>query len=166
MRSWIERYVRNCHVCRRSKTFKNKYSDMLNSFSISNRSWIDITMNFVIDLSITRDDLFNVLLMIICRLNKMHYYIFCFSENKDTSTKKTAKILLNKTWKLHELFTFIISNRESQFVVETWKALCDFLKIKIKLFTVFHSKTNDQSEIANQEMKRYLKSYCDYQQSN
>ncbi len=32
--------------------------------------------------------------------------------------------------------------------------------------TTFHSKTDDQSEIANQEMKRYLRNYCNYQQND
>jgi hypothetical protein len=40
------------------------------------------------------------------------------------------------------------------------------LKIDVKLSTTFHSETNDQSEIANQEIKRYLRSYCSYQQND
>jgi hypothetical protein len=33
-------------------------------------------------------------LMIVCRLSKMHHYISCFSEDDDTSTEKTTKMLL------------------------------------------------------------------------
>jgi hypothetical protein len=40
------------------------------------------------------------------------------------------------------------------------------LKINVKLSTTFHSETNEQSEIANQEMKKYLRSYCNYQQND
>ncbi len=44
--------------------------------------------------------------------------------------------------------------------------MCQILKIKIKLSIAFHFETNEQSEIANQEMKRYLRSYCNYQQND
>jgi hypothetical protein len=40
------------------------------------------------------------------------------------------------------------------------------LKIDVKLSTAFHSETNDQSEIVNQKMKRYLRNYCNYQQND
>ncbi len=44
--------------------------------------------------------------------------------------------------------------------------MCETLKINVKLSTTFHSKTDDQSEIANQEMKRYLRNYCNYQHND
>jgi hypothetical protein len=47
----MKRYIRNCHICRRFKTTRNKYFDLLNFLSISNRSWTNIIMNFVIELS-------------------------------------------------------------------------------------------------------------------
>jgi hypothetical protein len=40
------------------------------------------------------------------------------------------------------------------------------LKIKTKLFIAFHSKTNEQSEIFNQKMKRYLRVYINHQQND
>jgi hypothetical protein len=40
------------------------------------------------------------------------------------------------------------------------------LKIKAKLFTAFHSQTNEQSEIFNQKMKRYLRVYVNHQQND
>jgi hypothetical protein len=163
MRELVKRYVRNCHFCKDFKTSRDKYSDLLNSLLISNRFWFDISMNFVTDLFLSLNDLYNAILMIVCRLNKMHHYISYFSEDDDISAEKTIKMLLTNVWKMHEFSIIIISDRESQFVTLTWKSLCQFLKIKAKLFTVFHLETNDQSEIANQEMKRYLRSYCDYQ---
>jgi hypothetical protein len=40
------------------------------------------------------------------------------------------------------------------------------LKIKTKLFTTFHSETDEQSEIFNQKMKRYLRIYINHQQDD
>jgi hypothetical protein len=138
---------------------------LLNFLSISNRSWTNIIMNFVTELSKIKDD-FNAILMIMNRLTKMHHYVSCIIEEKNITVEETAWLLINHMWKLHELSSIITSNRDSQFVSLVWKTICKILKIKIKLSTAFHSETNDQSEIANQKMKRYLRSYCNYQQDD
>ncbi len=161
----MKRYVKNCHVCRRFKSSRDKYSELLNSLSISDRSWTNIIMNFVIELSKIKND-FNVILMIIDRLTKMHHYVSCVIEKEETSVEETTRLLINQIWKLHELSSTIVSNRDFQFVSLVWKAICQRLKINVKLSTIFHSKTDDQSEIANQKMKRYLRSYCNYQQDD
>jgi hypothetical protein len=161
----VKRYIRNCHICKRFKASRNKYSKLLNSLSISDQSWTNIIMNFVTELSKTKND-FNAILMIVNRLIKMHHYVLCTTEEDDTFAEKTIKLLINNVWKLHELSSIIMSNRDSQFVSLVWKTVCKMLKIDVKLSTAFHSETNDQSEIANQEMKRYLRSYCSYQQDD
>ncbi len=160
----VERYIRNCHICKRFKATRDKYFDLLNLLSISNRSWMNIIMNFVIELSENKK--FNAILMIIDRLTKMHHYIFCTTTKEDTNAEKIARLLINHVWKLHELSSTIISDRDSQFVSLVWKTLCKTLKIDVKFSIAFHSETDDQSEIANQKMKRYLRSYCNSQQDD
>jgi hypothetical protein len=160
----VDKYVRNCHVCKRFKATRNKYSDLLNSLSISDRSWTNVIMNFVIELSENKE--FNAILMIVNKLTKMHHYISCTAEEDDTSAQKTVKLLIHNVWKLHELSSIIVSDRDSQFVLLVWKTVCKTLKINIKLSIAFHSETNNQSEIANQKMKRYLRSYCNYRQDD
>jgi hypothetical protein len=161
----IQTYVANCYICKRFKASRNEYSELLNSLSISNRSWTNIIMNFVTELSKIKDD-FNAILMIINRVTKMHHYVSCIVEDEDTIIEETVRLLINDVWKLHELSSIIISNRDSQFVFLVWKTVCQILKINVKLSTAFHSETNDQSEIENREMKRYLRNYCNYQQDN
>jgi hypothetical protein len=160
----VNRYVRNCHICKRFKATRDKYFDLLNLLSISDWSWTDIIMNFVIELFESRD--FNAILMIMNRLTKMHHYISCTAIEESINVEEIARLLINQMWKLHELSNFIVSNRDSQFVSLVWKKMCKVLKINAKLSTAFHFETNDQSEIANQEMKRYLRSYCNYQQND
>jgi hypothetical protein len=121
-------------------------------------------MNFVIELLDNKD--FNVILMMIDRLIKIHHYVFCIAEEDETSAEETIKLLINHVWKLHELSNTIMSNRESQFISLVWKTVCRMLKIDVKLSIAFYSKTDDQSEIVNQKMKRYLRNYCNYQQND
>ncbi len=121
-------------------------------------------MNFVIGLSESKD--FNAILMIIDRLTKMHHYISCTAAEEGTNAEEIARLLINHVWKLHELSSTIVSDRESQFISLVWKAICRTLKIDVKLSIAFHSETDDQSEIANQKMERYLRIYCNYQQDD
>jgi hypothetical protein len=102
IRELVKKYIRNCYLCRRFKTLRDNYSDLLNSLLISNWFWFDISMNFVTDLFLSLNDLYNAILMIVCRLSKMHYYIFCFSEDDETSIEETSKMLLTHVWKLHD----------------------------------------------------------------
>ncbi len=161
----INRYIRNCHICKKFKATRDKYFDLLNSLLISNKSWTDIVMKFVIKLSKTKND-FNVILMMINKLIKMHHYVLCVTKKDDTSAEKTIKLLIDNVWRLHELSSIIISNRDSQFVSLVWKTVCKMLKINVKLFTAFHFETNNQSEIVNQKMRRYLRDYYNYQQND
>ncbi len=75
-------------------------------------------------------------------------------------------MLIDHIWKLHDLFTIIISDRDSQFVSLVWESLCKMFKIKTKLSTTFHLESDEQSERNNQEMKRYLRFYVNYQRND
>ncbi len=145
----VKQYVRNCHICRRIKATRNKYHELLNSLSVLDRSWIDITLNFVTELFNSRN--YNAVLMIIDCLSKMHHYIFCTIDENEITVEKTIKLFIQHVWKLYELFITMISDKESQFISLVWNTICKILKIKTKLFTAFHSKIDEQSEIFNQK---------------
>ncbi len=151
----VKQYVRNCHIYRRVKAARDKFHELLNSLSMSNRSWTDIILDFVTELFDSRN--YNAILMIVDKLSKMHHYISCTTNENETTIEETAKLLIQHVWKLHELSTTMISDRDSQFISFVWDTICKMLKIKAKLFIAFHSQTNDQSEIFNQKMKRYLR---------
>ena len=63
MRKTIDRYIRNCYICQRSKTSRDKSNDLLQSLSISEQRWQDIAMNFIIDLSDSSE--YNAILTIV-----------------------------------------------------------------------------------------------------
>jgi hypothetical protein len=104
--------------------------------------------------------------MIVNRLSKMHHYIFCTIDENEITIEKIVKLLIQNVWKLHELFTTMISNRNFQFISFVWNIVCKMLRIKTKLFIAFHSKTNEQSEIFNQKIKCYLRAYVNHQQDD
>jgi hypothetical protein len=156
----VKQYVRNCHIFKKVKTTRNKYHELLNSLSMSNRSWTDIILDFVTELFDSKN--YNAILMIVNKLSKMHHYISCTTDENETTIEETIKLLIQHVWKLHELFITMISDRDSQFISLIWDTICKMLRIKAKLFIAFHSETNEQSEIFNQKMKRYLRAYVNH----
>ncbi len=164
MRKTIDRYIRNCYICQRSKTSRNKSNDLLQSLSISEQRWQDIAMNFIIDLSDSSE--YNAILTIICRLSKERHYISCITDDEDITVEKTAEMLIQWVYWTHDLSSFIVSDRDSQFISILWKFLCKRLSISLRLFIIYHSQIDDQSEQVNQNVERYLRFFCSYMQND
>ncbi len=164
MRKTIDQYIWNCYICQRSKTSRNKSNDLLQSLSISEQQWQDIVINFIIDLSDSSE--YNAILTIICKLSKERHYISCITENEDITVEKTAEMLIQWVYRTHDLSSFIVSDRGSQFTFILWKSLCKRLGINLRLSTAYHSQIDDQSERVNQNVKRYLRFFCSYMQDD
>ncbi len=74
-------------------------------------------------------------------------------------------MLWNVYW-LHDLLRSIVSNKDSQFISTMWKILCKRLRITASLFTVYHSKIDNQTKWVNQNVERELRIYCNYMQND
>ncbi len=164
MRKTIDQYIQNCYLCQHSKTSRNKSNDLLQSLFISEQRWQNIVMNFIINLSDSYD--YNVILTVICRLLKERHYISCITDDEDITVEKTAEMLLQWVYWTHNLSSFIVFNRDSQFIFILWKSLCKRLSISLQLFIIYHLQINDQSEQVNQNVEQYLCFFCSYMQND
>ncbi len=163
-RATIRRYIQNCHAYQRSKVSRNNINELHHSFSISQKRWKDITMNFITELSLSED--YNVICIIICCLIKEHHYVFCHWKDNDISVEETIWIMLWNVYWLHDLLSSIVSNKDFQFILTMWKSLCKRLRITASLFTVYHSKIDDQTKRVNQDVECELRIYCNYMQND
>ena len=118
----IKHYIWNYHVYQRSKTFRDNINELLHSLSISQKRWKNITMNFITELSLSED--YNVICTIICWLIKKHHYVLCHWKDESISVEETIWIMLWNVYRLHDLFSFIVLNRDSQFISTMWQSLC------------------------------------------
>ena len=164
MKRDVDRYIRNCHICRRAKAPRDRYNGTLKPLPVPERPWTNITMDFVTGLP--ECELKNAILMVVDRLAKERVYIPCSDKDEGTNAEATAKMLLHNVWRRHGLPSSVVSDRGPQFVSSVWKALCKLLQINAKLSTAFHPETDGQSEIANQEMERHLRTYVNHFQNN
>ena len=144
--------------------FKDKSNELLHSLLIFEQQWQDIVMNFIIDLFDSYN--YNAILTIICRLSKKRHYISCIIDDEDITVERTAEMLIQWIYQTHDLSSFIVFNRDTQFTFILWKSLCKWLSISLWLFIVYHSQINDQSEQVNQNIKKYLCSFCLYMQND
>ncbi len=106
----IKCYIWNCHVYQQNKTFRNSINELLQSFSISQKRWKDIVMNFITELSLSED--YNIICTIICWFIKKCHYVFCHWEDENISVEETIWIMLWNVYWLHDLSSFIVSNKD------------------------------------------------------
>ena len=104
--------------------------------------------------------------MVVDRLTKERHYIPCTTDENGTTTEATTQVLLQNVWKLHGLPSSLTPDRGPQFILGVWKNLCKILGIFANLSMSFHLETDRQSEIANQEMEKHLRTFVNYQQDD
>ncbi len=121
-------------------------------------------MNFIFNLFDSSE--YNIILMIICKLLKERHYISCIIDDEDITVKKTAEMLIQWVYWIHDLSSFIVFDWDLQFISILWKFLCKQLSISLWLFIIYHSQIDDQSEQVNQNIKRYLWFFCSYMQND
>ncbi len=137
----IDWYIWNCYIYQRSKSSQDKFNELLHFLLILEQQWKNIVMNFIIDLSFSKGK--NIILTVICRLTKKRHYISCSTDDEEITAEKTAELMLQWIYQIHDLFDFIVSNQSSQFIFILWKFLCKRLSINLQLFTVYLSQIND-----------------------
>jgi len=164
MDALVRRYITNCHSCRRAKPTNQKPAGLLMPLPIPGRPWTDITMDFVTGLPESEE--YNAILVVVDRLSKERHYIPCRATDEGTSSEATAKLLYRNIWRLHGLPDSIVSDRGPQFASFVWNELCKILGVKARLSTAYHPQTDGQSEVANREMERYLRTFCGYHQDD
>ena len=58
----------------------------------------------------------NIICTIINRLFKKRHYVFCIVDKKNIVIEIYVRILFYYIFRIHELYLFIISNRDNQFI--------------------------------------------------
>ena len=75
LRERIERCVKNCDTCQRSKAVRHAPYGLLQPNEVPGQPWRSIAMDFITDLP--ELDGYDTILVVIDRLTKMSYFISC-----------------------------------------------------------------------------------------
>jgi hypothetical protein len=161
IRRFVNRYVFNCPICRRSKPSRQEPSGHLLPLNVPERPWSSISMDFITGLPVS--DGHNAILVVVDRFSKMSHFIPCF----DTITAKELSLLfLQHVFRLHGLPKDIVSDRGPVFTSKFWQELLKQFNVKSNLSTAFHPQTDGQTERINSVLEQYLRIYVNYQQDN
>ena len=161
MHKEVGQYVRNCHICQRSRTARHAPFGILRPLPIPEGPWQDLSMDFITGLPWSNG--YNAILVVVCRLTKMRHFVPC---RDTTSAEQLAELFLRHVHRLHGLPRSIVSDRGPQFVSRLWSTLCSRLGIAVKLSTPYHPQTDGQTERANGVLEQYLRAYVNYLQDD
>ncbi len=78
---------------------------------------------------------------------------------------ETAQALFHHVFRVYDLPEDIVSDRGTQFTSQVWRAFCKQLDINVSLTSGYHPQSNGQVERLNQEVGRYLRTYCSREQN-
>lgn len=73
MHKYVERYVRNCHICSRSKPTNHGKQGLLCPLPVQEHQWKDLSMDFVVGLPDSEG--YEAVWNVACRLTKMRHLI-------------------------------------------------------------------------------------------
>jgi hypothetical protein len=112
MKHEIACYVLECDTCRKVKTDYMKPEGLLQPLSISDWKWDDISMDFIVGLSLTVHK-FDSIWVIMDRLTKLAHFIPVSTKYR---VEKYVEIYIARVLCLHGVPKTIVSDRGSQFV--------------------------------------------------
>jgi len=108
---------------------------------VPEKPWSHLTVDFIMKLPVITGK--DVILVVCDRLSKMTHFV---ATTEGTSAEGLARLFQDNMWKLHRLPKSVVLDRGPQFAVELTKELNRMLGIETRLFIVFYSQTDGQTE--------------------
>jgi hypothetical protein len=156
----VYKFITTCDSCQRNKPSNQQPAGLLQPLNTPTRRWEQITMDFIVQLPVTRNN-FDAIVVFVDRLTKKA--IFC-AANTSISAPEVAKIFFNNVFRYHGLPKVIISDRDTKFTSHFWKTLFEQLGTKLSMSTAFHPQTDGQTERMNRTLEEMLRAYSTYNQ--
>ena len=165
MMNTVKQFIRNCHICRREKPFRNKYSEAFRPLPVSEVRWSNISIDFVVKLPKSKN-LWEVecenMMIIVNRLSKQTHV----KSIDELIPERVAQVFYHIFWRIHDLSESCVSDKSTQFVNYFWKRLTERLKTRARLSIAYYSETDDQTEVLNSEIETYIRIFCAYLQND
>ncbi|KAK3544099.1 hypothetical protein QTP86_001557, partial [Hemibagrus guttatus] len=155
----VEGYVWSCPTCAQARTSRQLPEGLLEPLPIPQRPWSHLSVDFLTDLPDSGG--YTTVLVVVDRFSKGCKLI---PLKGLPSAMQTAEALFLHVFRNFDLPEDIVSDRGSQFTSRVWGALCARLGIRVSLSSGYHPQSNGQAERLNQEIGRFLRSYCSREQ--
>ena len=161
IQTMVKDYVQSCTTCAQSKAPCHHPYGLLRQLPIPEKPWNSILMDFIEQLPLSSG--FTAILVIVDWLSKQSIFI----PTHDTITSlELAKLFLLHVFSKHSIPAHVTSDWGTGFVSHFFWSLGKALIMHLYFTSGYHPKDDGQTESANQTLKQYLQSYCNYQQDN
>ena len=157
----IKQYIAGYERCQATKPNQQPKRNNLHPNKIPRGPWKIISIDLVGPLPELSG--YDRILVIVDCFSKMAHYI---PINMNITAQGVAKVLWDWVFKDIEIPQKVISGQGPQFMSRFIKELCCRLRVKRNPSTAYHPQTDRQTEQVNQELKQYLRLYCNYQQND
>nr|GEV49638.1 reverse transcriptase domain-containing protein [Tanacetum cinerariifolium] len=117
--------------------------------------WDNITMDFITKLPKSSQG-FDTIWVIVDRLTKSSHFL---PIREHDPLDKLARLYLNRIVARHRIPASIICDRDGRFTLNFWRSFQKALGTDISMSTVYHPKTNSQSERTIQTLEDMLRAY-------
>ena len=155
MRREVQEFVANCQTCQFTKYSPSKPQGLLQPLQIPTRPWVDITMDFVVQLP--KSEGYSAVLVVVDRFSKVGH----FAALKPGFTAKTvASTFVQTVVKLHGFPASIVSDRDPIFLSNFWRHLMRFSGTQLHYSSAYHPQSDGQTEVVNRYLEQYLRAFC------
>lgn len=154
-------FVSQCQTSNAHKPSRQLPTGLLQPLPLPQRPWSHIAINFVTDLPASNN--YNTILTVIDRFSKACRLI---PLPKLPTAMQTAEHLCNWVFRIYGLSEDIVSDRGPQFTSRLWSVFFQALNVNVSLTSGNHPQSNGQIERLNQELIRFLRSYCNQHQND
>ena len=149
----VREYVESCPVCQVEKTDHTLGRGNLQSTSIPEKKWSEVSVDFVTDLPVTRSKKDSIL-TVVDKATRMVHLIPC---RKSTTAAEAAKLYWDNVVKLHGVPSVIYSDRGTQFTSQFWKTLWGLTGTQLRYSTAYHPQTQGVVERMNAVIGQMLR---------
>ena len=150
----VVKYIQQCSQCQQNKPGNALPYGLLQPLKIPDRPWQSISMDFITNLPKSKG--FDNLLTVTDRFTKMVHLLPTWST---ATAKDIADLVIKHVIRLHGIPEDIVSDRDTKFVNNFWKAIMDTLNVKLNMSSTAHPETDGQSERTNRTVITMLRSY-------
>uniref|UniRef100_A0A674DEN5 Gypsy retrotransposon integrase-like protein 1 n=1 Tax=Salmo trutta TaxID=8032 RepID=A0A674DEN5_SALTR len=148
-------YVSSCSVCAQSKAPRHLPKGKLQPLPVPQRPWSHLSVDFLTDLPPSQGS--TTILVVVDRFSKSCHLLPLPGL---PMALQTAEALFTHVFRHYGVPEDIVSDRGSQFTSRMWKAFMECLGVSVSLTSGYHPESNGQAERVNQEVGRFLQSYC------
>ncbi|KAK3553679.1 hypothetical protein QTP70_006886 [Hemibagrus guttatus] len=155
----VERYVQACLMCTQSRASRQLLEGLLEPLPTPRCPWSHLSVDFLIDLPDSGG--FTTVMVVVDRFSKGCKLI---PLKGSPTAMQTAEAMFQHVFRNFGLPEDIASDRGPQFTSRVWGSLYAQLGIGVSLSSGYHPQSNGQAERLNQEIGRFLRSYCSREQ--